>query len=151
MKQIYTYEKCQEISKQYRNKKDFYTNDKNAYNAIIKHKWHELLSHFEKMGSKYKRCVYIYKFSDNIVYIGLTFNLKKRDSDHRRKGTVYKYSCENNVEIPKPIQITDYINFSVASQIECDLIDEYKNNGFFLLNKNKGGGVRWNGYYYRYI
>lgn len=141
MKQIYTYEKCQEISKQYRNKKDFYTNDKNAYNAIIKHKWHELLSHFEKMGSKYKRCVYIYKFSDNIVYIGLTFNLKKRDSDHRRKGTVYKYSCENNVEIPKPIQITDYINFSVASQIECDLIDEYKNNGFFLLNKNKGGGL----------
>jgi predicted GIY-YIG superfamily endonuclease len=141
MKQIYTYEKCQEISKQYKNKKDFYTNEKSAYYAIITHKWYELLSHFEKIGSKYKRCVYIYKFSENIVYIGLTFNLKKRDKDHRRKGSVYKYGFENNVQIPEPIQLTDYIDFSMASQIECELIEEYKKNGFHIINKMKGGGL----------
>jgi predicted GIY-YIG superfamily endonuclease len=104
----------------------------------------EIGAHFEKMGNKFKRLVYVYEFPDNHAYVGLTFSEKKRQKEHQNlqnaKSAVAKHILQTNSK-PNYKTITEYIDSQEASNLEKCIIDSYKNNGWIMLNKIKGGGL----------
>ncbi len=46
----------------------------------------DICKHMKEKGNSFTRMIYAYEFSDNHVYIGLTFNEKKRKSEHLTDG-----------------------------------------------------------------
>lgn len=140
MKKIWTKEKCRIEALKYEFRSDFNKNSGSAYHASLKYKiLDEICSHMKNIGHQYKRCIYVYEFLDNSVYVGLTFNLDKRHKQHLKKGTVYNY-----IQLGKEYelkQLTDYIDVNSAKKKEYDFVKQYKTNGWKILNKSKTGGL----------
>lgn len=146
MKEKWTYEKCKEIASQFKTRSELKEAYYQVHYKIYKEKWYELLSHMERKASKTSRCVYYYKFKSNAVYIGLTCNHKKRDTQHKQCGPVYEYSVEHNEDIPEMVLLTSYINYEDAAKLETEIIDKLSSkNNITLLNRERGGGLgTWN-------
>jgi hypothetical protein len=139
----WTKEKCQTEALKYDTRINFYNGNQKAFMAAYKHGWlKEICVHMKRLGNRYFRCVYAYEFPDNSVYVGLTYNLHQRNLNRQsdNRDSVTKYISETNL---KPIlkQITDYISADEASQLEIQNILQYKNNGWNILNKAKGGNT----------
>jgi len=147
----WTYEKCENVALLCDNKKEMRKLYGTAYNIIKKNKWDELISHLIPIGNKYKRLIYVYEFSDNCCYIGLTGNINRRNKQHMKedeKSSVFIH-IKNTKLIPNLILKTDYIKVDDAILLENNFLLEYKNNGWNILNKIKTGGigstdVKWN-------
>ena len=142
----WTYDKCKEIAKKYNSKKDFFDNDKGAYRAASKHGWlEELTNDYTMLGHKYKRCLYAFEFSDNSVYVGLTYDARKRfwQHHHERNSKVYMKIKETGEEPVFKI-LTDFLDYEIVGKKECDTINEYKINGWKILNEKK----RWKSWGY---
>lgn len=140
---IWTKEKCMFEALKYETRYQFQLKSKGAYSAAFRNKWlDEICSHMNKTGNWYNRCIYAYEFSDNHVYIGLTYNLNERNFNRHKNSNdaVTKYVLLTKLK-PKLIQLTDYIDVNLASKLEIQYIDEYKNNGWIILNIAKGGTV----------
>jgi len=81
-------EKCIYEALKYTNKTDFNVNSKSAYLSAYRNGWlNEITQHMVITGSLYDRCIYSYEFTDNCVYIGLTFNLSKRHANRINSET----------------------------------------------------------------
>lgn len=97
----------------------------------------------KKIGNKYYRCIYAYEFIEyNVCYIGLTYNLKKRDLQHRNKNTYSAVRCFSelkNVNIPEPIQLTEYIEQNEASKREKYFVNLYREKNWNILNRATPG------------
>ena len=141
----WNYEKCKEIALKCNNITDFYKNYSTIYYLINKNKWFELISHFEKKENNNKRCIYAFEFSDNFVYIGLTDNINRRKNQHLREknSQVYKHIKETNLQLELK-QLTEYIDKDLASEKEGEYVEQYKNNGWNILNKVKTGTLGGN-------
>ena len=95
--------------------------------------------------------VYIFDFPDKIRYVGLTMkSIEVRESEHRNgrvhsngtySSSVYKYSIELNVPIPKPFIFKDNLTPEEAQYWEGWIIEDSKQNGYTLLNVAKAGGL----------
>ena len=136
-------ENCHKEALKYKNRTEFYKNSSSAYYSSHKNNWiDEICIHMIKIGNKYKRLIYLYKFSDDYVYIGLTYNSNKRKTNHlnNEKSPVYKHMKKTSL-IPEYCELTDYLPIDKAVKKEIEYISEYKKNGFKLLNKNRGGGL----------
>lgn len=101
------------------------------------------------MKCESKRCIYVYEFTNNFAYIGLTNNIKKRHSQHLYKGPVYEHIKKYKLT-PNLIILTDYIEMNISAIKEDEYIEQYKSNGFNLLNKRKGGNLGGNNIYWTY-
>lgn len=143
---ILTKEKCKELALKCKTRNEFYKKYKSAYNKSLKNDWHEeLCEHMIKIGNYYNRCIYVYEFDDNYAYVGLTYNLEKRKNKHLidKKSHVYKHIKNTNSNFITK-QVTDYLNKDEASLLEEKIIQEYKKTGWYILNKQKGGGLGGN-------
>ncbi len=139
----WTKEKCHELALKYDTKTSFLKNHAVVYSKAYNQGFlNEICSHMKTIGHIYKRCIYSVEFDDNSVYIGLTFDINKREKEHlkEKNSTVYKY-IENTKLIPKFKQISDYIDKDEASKLEEYTIQEYRNNNWNILNKIKGGSL----------
>lgn len=97
-------------------------------------------------SGNYDRYIYSYEFPDKSVYIGLTYDLNFRKSEHKKnsKSTVNKYIKKTKLE-PKFVILTeDPIPFDKAGFEEDKFINYYKDKGFKILNKVKAGGLGGN-------
>jgi hypothetical protein len=136
----------------YPTRSEFKFNSNSAYNSARKNGFlEEICSHTIKLGNKYNRCVYSYEFSDNHVYVGLTYNMKKRLiwRKNNTNDAVYKHIKETGIS-PKIIQLTDYINVNDASKLEGIFLEKYKNNNWILLNIAKTGSIGGNNLIWTY-
>ena len=129
---------------QYRS--EFAEKYKGEYFAALRNGWlDEICSHMIVLGNHYKRCIYAYEFPNidghNYVYVGLTDHLPQRDLLHARKGSVFKFCKKNNVDRPKPIQLTEYIDKDIASVQEGIQLSKYIDKGWIPLNKVKTGSL----------
>lgn len=100
------------------------------------------VEHMERVGSKFKRCIYSLEVKDQkIIYYGLTLNFKERISAHlktKRFQKLIKTYGRKNLLIK---QLTDYIPKDDAAELEISLISDARLNGFNVLNKDSGGGL----------
>lgn len=141
----WTYETCKKEALKYHSKKEFKENCETAYKVVLRKKWFELIEHFKILGNHKKRLIYAQEFSDNCVYIGLTYNINKRCKNHltRKKETVYKHMVKTKLQPTLKI-LTDFFYIEDAIKNEQKWIEIYKNNGWNILNIAKAGGVGGN-------
>lgn len=139
----WTYEKCSDVVKKYKTKRDLYTKDKSAYVKITKMKWFDLLENLEvSTNDILKRLIYVYEFSDNSCYIGLTYNIKNRNRQHleSNKSPVFNHIKKTGI-FPKLIVKTELIDVDKAILEEESILLFYKNNGWNILNIAKTGST----------
>ncbi len=101
-----------------------------------------------KIGNKYKRLIYSFEFSDNSVYVGLTYNSSDRKNEHlnpkrSKKSAVYKYILLTGL-IPKYLELTEYVDCEIAVKLEEEFLNRYKANGWKILNVYKTGTLGGN-------
>lgn len=146
-----TKEICIELAKKCSGRKEYKQLYGGCYCKAVKEKFlNELWSFIKIKGNKYKRCIYVYIFenvnNEKYVYVGLTNNLEYRHLQHCGKvkkdgSSVLKFCENNNIEIPNPIQLTEYIDKDIASKLEGEILNDYINNGYNSINKCKCGGL----------
>lgn len=140
-----TYEEIKETAKKYDTRMEFKNKDMNSYCFAVSHGWlDDVCSHMKSVGDNYKRCIYVYEFSDGYCYIGLTYNIEARHLQHisgKHFSKVYEHSISNNIEIPFPKQLTEYVNKDKAAILEGKYIEKYKNDGWKIINIAKSGGL----------
>jgi len=148
-KGYWTKEKCQEEALKYKSRHEFEAGSRSAYVKSNKMGWmDEICSHMIVVGNKHKRCIYAVEFSDNHVYIGLSYNYENRFRNHikdviHNKSSVLLHIKESGI-IPKIKQITDYIDVNEASKLEEIIKKDYEKNGWAILNKIKCGSIGGN-------
>ena len=147
MKKKWNKENCKIEALKYEYRSEFQKKSKSAYHASIRYNiLDDVCSHMKTIGHLYKRCIYVYEFDDNFVYVGLTFNLEKRNEKHLKRGTVYEHIQKNNNY--KLNQLTEYIDVDLAIKKEFDFVQYYKDNNYKILNKVKTGSIgsisKWN-------
>ncbi len=142
----YSKDVCHEAALQCKYRSEFAKKFKGEYFAALRNGWlDEICSHMIVVGNHYKRCIYAYEFPDiegqNYVYVGLTDHIPQRDLVHGRKGAVYTFCKKHNVERPKPIQLTDYIDKEEAKEQEGIQLAKYVSQGWIPLNRVKTGSL----------
>lgn len=154
----WTKERCHIEALKYEYKKDFRLNCISAYKISHNKKWiTEICSHMKPLGNIMKRMVYAFEFSDNFVYIGLTYNFENRYQRHMLDNTTNKSIVFSHYKktslIPNYIKISDYIDIQDAQELEDITKNDYQKNGWFILNKAKtgrnigsigGNNIKWN-------
>jgi hypothetical protein len=151
MKNIWTKDTIHKEALKYFYKIDFLKSNESAYKIAVKNGWlNDVCSHMKTKGSKFNRCIYSYEFSDNFVYIGLTYNIEKRHKErlNDKNDSVYKHINKTGLS-PKLLILTKYIDVERAVYYESFYLNEYKENGWFILNKKKTGSIggveqKWN-------
>lgn len=146
-RKTYTYDECKEYALKYEYKTDFYENEQIVYRCAYKNNWlKEICFHMIHVGNLYKRCIYVFEFEDKHAYVGLTYNIKKRELEHMAKGVIKEYIINNNCRYVLK-QLTDYVDSNYSKILELKYMNEYKENGWILINKvihsTLGGGIVW--------
>lgn len=143
----WTLEKCKIDALNYVSRKEWQIKSMAAYSRARKNKWlDQCCSHMIKLGSIYKRLIYVFEFPDKSVYVGLTCNSEKRKNNHllheikRKKSSVYKYIQLTGL---KPLFkiLTEYIPLELAILKESEFVEKYRLENWRILNKTKTGGL----------
>lgn len=137
---IWSKDFCHNEALKYNTRNEFRQKSKYIYRKSIEYGWlDDICDHMKSVGDLYKRCIYVYEFFDNHAYIGLTSDLDRRYDEHLRKGTVYNYIKQNNTYNFK--RLTDYVDVELSKKLEKKYVDDYKKNGWIMLNKYKTGSI----------
>lgn len=118
-------------------------NGRGCYIAIRKFGMIDIVkSLYHTYGNRMHRCIYAYEFSDNHVYVGLTYNLSERNrARFRNENDAVKLHMEETGLIPELKQLTDYIPLESAIEKESSYLISYKDNGWISLNRVATGSV----------
>ena len=142
----WTKDLCFEIGKRFKTKVEFERNEKGCYLAAMRAGWLKEMDWFvpaviEPMDNfKKSHCVYVYKNDElNVVYIGLTSNLKVRHNRHKLSGSVHDYFIALNMKIPQPIVLIDILTPEESRYYEDYYVNEYRKMGYNILNKGCTG------------
>lgn len=135
------------IALKYNGRKEFRLKDYTVYNYARKlNLLNEVCSHMEIKGHKYKRFVYAFEFSDNHVYVGITYDLSKRMNEHyvNKESSVFKHISKTGLE-PKFINVSKIpLDIEKAVLKEKEVLEYYESKGWEKLNRAKTGGVGGN-------
>ncbi len=145
---IWSKEKCREESLKYNTRTDFKNKSNGAYSSASKNGWlDEICSHMLILGNKYKRCIYVFEFSDNFAYIGLTYNANIRKWNHLRKDNsqVYRHKLKTGIT-PIFKKLTDYLERDIAVEKEKYYVDLYREDGWNIIKTGSLGSttIIWN-------
>ena len=125
----------------YKDRTEFVTKSCGAYTTATRRGiLDQVCAHMLRRGSKMFRGLYVFEYPiAKKVYVGLTFNYNDRYLSHlsKTKAIISMNRAESHVFKP----LGEFYPKDVASIKEQELMKEYKNNGWTLLNKNKGGGL----------
>jgi predicted GIY-YIG superfamily endonuclease len=142
----WNYEKVKEITSKYPTKKEWRDGNGKSYHwALVNlspEEYDEITSHMESLGNIAHRMIYSFEFPDKTVYVGLTFNSKKRFNQHLKsiKSAVNKHIKETGLT-PIFKKHTDYISKEDAIKMEGEIEDQYRQNGWKILNIAKTGAL----------
>lgn len=135
----WTYERCQEEALKYDYRSKFANESSSAYGKSSKNNWLDTIClHMKVVGDLYNRCIYAFEFSDNSVYVGLTKDLYIRHNQHKNRGKITKDISTKSYQLR---QLTEYVDVNDAKKFENSFVEQYKNNGWTILNSAKCGSV----------
>lgn len=146
----WNYQNCYNEAKKYNTRTEFYKHNNSAYNSARKHKWIDdytwLIDERLNLTTDRIDCVYAYEFVDmRAVYIGRTLMKRKKDRDREhlyvRNDAVVKFAIKHNVKVPLPKYIEDNLTIKEGVEKECYWINKYKEQGWLILNRTKGGSI----------
>ena len=146
VKQKWNFDKCQTEALKYITRSDFNKGSGGAYMYASKNKiLDKICSHMQVLGNEYMRMIYAYEFTDGYAYVGLTYNEKKRQYEHfyEKRGPVAKHIKITGIK-PVYIKLHDYVSKEAAIELEDEFINQYRQNGWKMLNGNKGGALGGN-------
>lgn len=135
-----------EIAKQCSSSREFRTKYARYYSMAVKRK---LLASFtwldknpEVLNGFYDN-VYVYEFPEyKVAYVGRTVNPMLRDAEHRKPGDiVYEYALKTGLDVPEPKYVYSKITIDDGRLKECEVMSEYRKDGWHLLNRQAGGGI----------
>lgn len=93
--------------------------------------------------------VYVYEFpATHVAYVGRTGRPKTREYEHKTltSDVVFKYANSCGFQVPNPIILHDGLSLKDGKRLECIELNNYRNNGWTLLNRRPGGGAGNIGY-----
>lgn len=130
-------------AKKYSNKRELREKASWLCAAIRSHNLQkQAYAHMEVLGNRKYRMIYAYEFSDHSVYVGLTFDYKKRGKDHAidHNSAVNKHIKETGLT-PIRKSLTDYLPVKEAQKMEGAYVEKYRREGWVILNRAKTGGA----------
>jgi hypothetical protein len=134
----WTKEEAKLEASKYGRKVDFKRGNNKLWQFAKKQDYYEeICSHMRTVGNPKQKLVYEYWFP-SAVYVGVTDDIEDRKIGHTIKGSVFDYQQKTG-ESPEIKLITDYIYCEDAGKLEKKLIAQYKEEGYNVLNKTKGG------------
>lgn len=157
-KPYWTEERCYSAAKNCNTIKEFINKYPTAYVRSIQKGWRAnytwLKRTIELDMETPNYLIYVYEdISEKVCYVGLTNNLIKRKSQHKKtryyknkygvkyhyRDTPNKYFFEKGEKLPEPKILENGLNANYAQEREKYWCDYYLNNGWSLLNKAKTG------------
>ena len=150
-----TYELVTSISRQFSSRFEFQRGDKAAYNKALKEGWLDSYTWLttpvlNTNDSESKvHVVYAYLDEENkVVYIGRTNNLQRRHRQHNNlMPKSHKYDVVKTYfmsvglmdKLPEPVILEEGLNMVESQEKEGFYINEYANQGWYILNTGKAG------------
>ena len=147
MNKMYRYakEECQEEAKKYATRTEFSElAPQHYFRACAKHWIKEICKHMERQGNLERRKIYVFEFSDNYAYVGLAMNPDKREKQHLSTNTssVFKHIEDTGCkEYVFKILSDDFLSSNQAAEEEENKINEYRENGWNMINIRPGGDL----------
>lgn len=142
----WSFDEVKDIASRYPTKKEWRDGNSKSYSWALSNlsptEYDEVTTHMEPLGNIEKRLIYSFEFPDNSVYVGLTFNSKKRIKQHLNsiKSAVNKHILKTGLK-PTFKKHTEYISKEDAMKMEGKIEDYYKKNGWKILNRTKTGAL----------
>ena len=155
----WNYETCYKEALKYEKRGDFGTKSSRAYIIAMQNGWiddyHWLEDKRINLAKGNIDCVYAYEFPDfKAVYVGRTLVERKKDRDREhlyiQEDAVAKFSKKHKIKVPEPKYLEDAITIKEGVEKEQFWIERYKELGWHVLNRMKGGSIgtlgsgRWN-------
>jgi hypothetical protein len=142
---FWTKEMCQKEADKYTTKRDFKKNSPKAYSSAFTHGWlPDITKHMIVLGDKFKIMVYVFEFPDNHAYVGLTQDKQRRNYSHfdtvKITSPIAKHIVETGLQ-PEYKELSVYIDAKQAQELEDCTIQKYRQDGWIMLNKQKGGNL----------
>lgn len=151
------YDTCLIEAKKYMSRTEFCNGSVGAYTAALDNNWLDEYDWFDDIDDTFKtkrgHCVYVYIWETEMVaYVGLTHLKQRRHRDHssEENSPVFRYSKDNQIPIPEPIYLEDKLTYDEAQKKEEFYINQYKGQGYEMLNSAAAGGLggfgkgKWN-------
>jgi predicted GIY-YIG superfamily endonuclease len=126
----------------YETRAEFKRNANGAYESARLNNWLLYVTeHMKTCGTLYLRFIYVFEFEDNSIYVGLTFDTKERYYNHinSKSSPVFKHIEKTNSKFVFKIITENPIPNEEAQKLENETIENYRNNGWNILNKAKTG------------
>ena len=143
---FWTKERVFSTARKCKTKKEFRTKHESAYQTAITNEWltelNAEIAWVVGTGDKLSRAVYaIISKTRNDIYIGLSYDVKKRyERGHRGSSASKKVKelirGEHYLE-----QLTDYVDFRAAQLLEAGFVNEFKRLGWNIINDAKTGSL----------
>ena len=135
-----------ERAKQFTNKRDWIKSDYKSYTAAQRLGIVDKVSvHMEPLGNRHKRCLYsIEIIGQNIIYIGLTYDFRRRMRDHMKSRRFVDLIDKYGEGCIEKLQLTNYIDKKEAAEKEGLLVEQFKKQGYQILNIQKTGSLGGN-------
>jgi hypothetical protein len=136
---------CKETALKYNDRQVLNDNEGSCYRIITANGWNELLSHIEYKTTLFQRYIYAFEFPDNHVYVGLTYNLNKRKSDHltsnKSISPVRKHMTDTGLDFTFKNVFGEPFPKEIAGEMESKALNDYINSGWIPLNRTKTGSL----------
>lgn len=134
-KGYWTKQKCQQVALKYNSRMKFKLNEGGAYNVALKNKWLDDISSHMMLFRTVNYFVYLFEFSDNSVYVGLTQRPDTRKNQHLLdiNSKVYKHIQQSGLQPEFKILAETSLN-NIGMILEKSILDDYKNNGYKIIN-----------------
>ncbi|QNJ54922.1 hypothetical protein vBValMR10Z_382 [Vibrio phage vB_ValM_R10Z] len=140
---FWTLERLKEDALKYKTRSEWQKKSSSAYSSAQKKGLiDECCSHMKTpTQTALKRCIYRI-YAGNEVYIGLTYDVKKRFREHKRvTKQIIALIARHGADNVKFERITDYMEQELAQIAEKEHIEQYRNDGWVILNRCKAGSL----------
>lgn len=104
--------------------------------------YEDICSHMDRKGNASNKLIYAFEFPDKHAYVGLTFSVENRQK-HRKQdlSDPVNLHTEKTGLIPELRVLTPLMPVAEAALQEKRWLEQYKNEGWKMLNKAAAGAV----------